>query len=226
MRPVVRPRLAAGHLVLLGALVLLGVAVLPAALDSSVPSSRLALVRGTGWVAAVLLTLTLLVPAGWSLARVGLQGAAGHGVGGARATPALPAGLVRALGLAALGIAALHATGAVALDLVAAIELLVVEPQLRSGLAALIALVALGATSSPPLRSLLLWRELHLLVYPAALLVLHHTSLSSRTPPWALGALALILGGLCAARLGGGALRLARGATGPSRPGRDGGPLD
>ncbi len=117
-----------------------------------------------------------------------------------------PAGLRRALGLAAAASALAHAIFAVSTPMVVRWAHLLLEPQLRAGSAALVILLFLAATSFGRLFRRLggrWWKPLHRGVYLATLLAVLHVWLSSRASDWA--GLACLLG------LGALGLRAARG---------------
>ncbi len=137
---------------------------------------ELALVRGTGWLAAGLLFLAI-APLGRHRRTFGLW--------------SLAAGLV-------------HLAGGILTPLVPEASLLIYEPHLRSGAAALLVLSFLGATSFPALvRRLGIrhWKPLHRAVYPAAALVVHHILLSPHTPRFGAIAVAFAIALLTIERL-------------------------
>lgn len=137
---------------------------------------ELMLVRATGWLAAVLLLLAL-APLGR---------------------------LKRTFGLWSLATASIHFGAGVATGLVPYPVLLIYEPHLRAGTAALLVLLFLGATSFPRLvRSLRIrhWKPLHRAVYLAALLVLLHALTSPRAPRWVVLGLASSLALLASIRV-------------------------
>src|SRR5262245_16087359 len=92
----------------------------------------------------------------------------------------------RALGLAATGVAALHALYALTSPLVEAAIHLVYEPHLRAGATALLILLVLSATSFPKWLRVPEWQALHRAVYAAALFALLHVWLSSHATRRAL----------------------------------------
>lgn len=126
------------------------------------PLRTWAVVRALGWVAAACLVGALAITPLQRLLR----------------SPLLPA-LRRSLGLAAASCGAIHAIAALlALPGLAASVLSLAW--LRAGMAAFLLLVLLFVTSfDAPLRRLRLqhWKELHRLIYPAALLVALHALL-------------------------------------------------
>lgn len=93
----------------------------------------------------------------------------------------------RALGMTAAWVSLVHAlvsyTGSLRMDL----SLLATSPQLQAGALALLILLMLLVTSFPRLVThlrLRMWKQLHRLVYVAALLVLVHVLLSPFSSPW------------------------------------------
>lgn len=111
------------------------------------------LARSTGWIAAILLLVSLAV----------------------RRTR-------RPFGLWAAATAALHASASLLTPLVADPIVLIYEPHLRAGATALLVLALLAATSWPALvkgLKIRQWKVLHRAVYGAALLLFHHVWLSS-----------------------------------------------
>lgn len=147
----------------------LGAAITAAyAADAYAPVRSLRLANASGWLAGSLLTLALCVtPVQRILARTG------------RSRPVWLAPLRRSLGIAAASCGLAHAV--YALFVLPGIAGLVVSvPWLRAGLLTLCILLALLLTSfDGVLRRLRLqhWKELHRLVYPAALLLALHVLL-------------------------------------------------
>jgi len=133
---------------------------------------ELAWIRGTGYAALAALLLALTASPLAALARkLGWRWANGATVGAFR----------RAFGLSAATLASLHAAVALTTYLWGAWEALLHQPFLRSGALALAILLAMALTSFPRLVSALrleLWKQLHVLGFIAALLVLHHLLLS------------------------------------------------
>jgi sulfoxide reductase heme-binding subunit YedZ len=160
-------------------------------------------IRGTGQLAFAALALAVCAsPLGVLIAWLGR----GRGPG-----PLLLAALRRALGITAACAALLHAALVLTTYLADARAAVLGVPFLRSGMLALSVLVALLATSFPPVVRVLrvrLWKELHWLAFPALLLVIHHQLLS----PFASRATVL---GLAAAILGIGLLRFVPGRRAP-----------
>jgi sulfoxide reductase heme-binding subunit YedZ len=143
------------------------------------PLRTWAVVRALGWLASGCLVGALAVT---PLQRV-------------LRSPLLPA-LRRSLGLAAASCGAIHATAALfGLPGLAASVLSL--PWLRAGLAAFLLLVLLFITSfAAPLRRLRLqhWKELHRLIYPAALCVAVHALLGPfGTPAFELALAACVV---------------------------------
>jgi sulfoxide reductase heme-binding subunit YedZ len=158
------------------ALWLLGVG-LAAAREAWPVAGELTLARGTGWLALVLLLASLCIT---PLARLWARCfATSRPSGGARDA------WRRALGMLAAWLALLHAGLAFAGLPAGSAEMLIAWPHLRAGLSALVLLLVLLATSFGAVirrLRLSLWRELHRLVYVAALLVLQHMLLSPFAP--------------------------------------------
>jgi methionine sulfoxide reductase heme-binding subunit len=171
---------------------------LAAAREAWPVARELMLSRGTGWLALTLLLASLCIT---PLARLWARCFPKSGSWW-RASNAWR----RALGMLAAWLALLHAGLAFAGLPAGSAGMLITWPHLRAGLCALVLLLLLLATSFGAVIQRLrlsLWRELHRLVYVAALLVLQHVLLS----PFAPRALTL---GLFGAALLLGLLRLLR----------------
>jgi sulfoxide reductase heme-binding subunit YedZ len=157
------------------ALWLLGVG-LAAAREAWPVARELTLARGTGWLALVLLLASLCTT---PLARLWARFAT------RRFSGAASNAWRRAFGMLAAWLALLHAGLAFAGLPAGSAEMLIAWPHLRAGLCALVLLLVLLATSFGAVirrLRLSLWRELHRLVYVAALLVLQHMLLSPFAP--------------------------------------------
>ena len=152
--------------------------------DGHAYSGSVGLVRGLGYVGLFALVLALCVTPAASLVR--------------RVTS--PSRLRRALGLAALGCGAMHAS--IALGVVpGGIFAIWREPALRAGVMTLWIVLLLGVTSFPVVvRALHLqqWKELHRLAYVALACALWHALLQPFAPAFWL----IVLASACALLLG------------------------
>jgi sulfoxide reductase heme-binding subunit YedZ len=133
-------------------------------------------IQGSGYAALAALLLALTTSPLVALARfLGWRVAPGAAVGAFR----------RALGLSAATFATAHATLVLTTYLSDAWLAVLGRPFLRSGALALCILLAMALTSFPRLVRVLrvdLWKQLHVLGFVAALLVLHHLLLSPFAP--------------------------------------------
>lgn len=144
--------------------------------------------RGTGWLACGALFLSLSVsPVARVLRRV-LPGASG---------PIAAPVLRRALGIAAAGLALVHAIAAIKGPLQGRVAAVLDTAHLASGLTALCVLLLLLSTSFDAVNKRLrlrYFKPLHRLAFAAALLVLQHLVLSPSCPRGLVLALACALG--------------------------------
>lgn len=145
-----------------------------AAVDAYTPVRTLRFANATGWLAGSLLMLALCVtPLQRVLARVG------------RSRPVWLTSLRRSFGIAAASCGLAHAAYAL-LSLPGIAGLVFAVPWLRAGLLTLCILLALLLTSfDGVLRRLRLqhWKELHRLVYPAAVVLALHVLLGPYGSP-------------------------------------------
>ncbi len=145
--------------------------------ESYAVAAELTVARYSGILAMALLIATLVVGAAARHCRLA----------------GLLAGWRRALGLASALAASWHAAGVWGSPWWPELLTAIVEPQLRSGAAALLAVLALAATSFPQWLRVPRWKTLHFAIYPAALLAAHHVLLSSMaSPAWVEAALTAV----------------------------------